>query len=77
MSDSEETVQFLYAYFLWRCDIRRGKDGRCTAGIKAKSSLETFWKNWHLVLKEETSSNGLSEETQKKVKDVSCSNNPF
>jgi hypothetical protein len=75
MSNSDETVRFLYAYFGWRCDIRRGKNGRRTPGIQYKSSLETFWKNWHLVLKEETTSEGLSGEIQKKVDDVSFPTN--
>jgi hypothetical protein len=70
ISDSEETVRFLYGFFAWRCDIRRGKNGRHCPGIKTKSSLETFWKWWHLVLKQETAS-GLSKETIVKVEDVS------
>ncbi|PGH03429.1 hypothetical protein AJ80_08677 [Polytolypa hystricis UAMH7299] len=60
---------FLYAFFSWRCDIRRGKNGRHCPGIKRKSSLETFWKWWHLVLKQETAS-GLSGDTIVKVEDV-------
>ncbi|OJD25345.1 hypothetical protein ACJ73_03282 [Blastomyces percursus] len=62
ISNSEETVRFLYAFFSWRCDIRRGKNNRYCPGIKRKSSLETFWKWWHLVLKQETAS-GLSKDT--------------
>ncbi|KAI3017333.1 hypothetical protein CBS147347_10329 [Aspergillus niger] len=69
ISDSDETVRFLYGFFCWRCDIRRGKNGRHCPGIGYKSSLETFWKNWHLVLKKETAS-GLSTETINKVQDV-------
>ncbi|KAL4899407.1 hypothetical protein BDW74DRAFT_163598 [Aspergillus multicolor] len=69
ISDSEETIRFLYGFFGWRCDIRRGKNGRHCPGIKTKSSLETFWKWWHLVLKQETAS-GLSKETIVKVEDV-------
>ncbi|EED14723.1 hypothetical protein TSTA_041980 [Talaromyces stipitatus ATCC 10500] len=42
ISDSEETVRFLYAYFSWQCDICHGKNGRHNPGIKVKSSLETF-----------------------------------
>ncbi|EDN09613.1 conserved hypothetical protein [Histoplasma mississippiense (nom. inval.)] len=69
ISNSEETVRFLYAFFSWRCDIRRGKNNRYCPGIKRKSSLETFWKWWHLVLKQETAS-GLSKDTIVKVEDV-------
>ncbi|EDN05279.1 conserved hypothetical protein [Histoplasma mississippiense (nom. inval.)] len=69
ISDSEETVRFLYAFFSWRCDIRRGKNNRYCPGIKCKSSLETFWKWWHLVLKQETAS-GLNKDTIVKVEDV-------
>ncbi|KAL2815837.1 hypothetical protein BDW59DRAFT_166650 [Aspergillus cavernicola] len=70
ISDSDETVRFLYGFFGWRCDIRRGKNGRHCPGIGYKSSLETFWKWWHLVLKQETES-GLSRDTIVKVEDVS------
>ncbi|EDN05363.1 conserved hypothetical protein [Histoplasma mississippiense (nom. inval.)] len=69
ISDSEETVRFLYGFFSWRCDIRRGKNNRHCPGIRRKSSLETFWKWWHLVLKQETAS-GLSKDTIVKVEDV-------
>ncbi|KAL3429111.1 hypothetical protein BDV09DRAFT_200914 [Aspergillus tetrazonus] len=69
ISDSEETVRFLYGFFAWRCDIRRGKKGRHCPGIKYRSSLEPFWKWWHLVLKQETAV-GLSKEFQVKVQDV-------
>ncbi|KAE8162198.1 hypothetical protein BDV40DRAFT_265509 [Aspergillus tamarii] len=69
ISDSEETVRFLYAFFGWRCDIRRGKDGRHCPGIAYKSSLESFWKWWHLLLKQETAS-GLSKDITVKVNDV-------
>ncbi|OJD20116.1 hypothetical protein ACJ73_08553, partial [Blastomyces percursus] len=69
ISDSEETVRFLYAFLSWRCDIRRGKNNRYCPGIKCKSSLETFWKWWHLVLKQETAS-GLNKDTIVKVEDV-------
>ena len=64
-----ETVCFLYAFFGWRCDIRRGKNGRHCPGIAYKSSLESFWKWWHLVLKQETVS-GLSKDITIKVNDV-------
>jgi hypothetical protein len=70
ISDSDEMVRFLYGFFGWRCDIRRGKNGRHCPGIGYKSSLESFWKWWHLVLKQETGS-GLSKETIVKVEDVS------
>ncbi|EDN04835.1 conserved hypothetical protein [Histoplasma mississippiense (nom. inval.)] len=69
ISDSDETVCFLYAFFSWRCDIRRGKNGRHCPGIQYKSSLETFWKSWHMVLKQETNS-GLSKATIVKIDDV-------
>lgn len=72
ISNSDETVQFLCAFFSWRCDIRRGKNGRHCPGIKYKSSLQSFWKWWHLVLKQETLS-GLSKDTIVKVEDVSLS----
>ncbi|CRG88250.1 Threonine--tRNA ligase [Talaromyces islandicus] len=69
ISDSDDTVRFLYGFFGWRCDIRRGKNGRRCPGIRYKSSLESFWKWWHLVLKQKTSS-GLSKDTMVKVDDV-------
>ncbi|QKX57723.1 uncharacterized protein TRUGW13939_04842 [Talaromyces rugulosus] len=69
ISDSDDTVRFLYGFFGWRCDIRRGKNGRRCPGFRYKSSLESFWKWWHLVLKQKTSS-GLSKETMVKVDDV-------
>lgn len=70
LSDTEETVRFLKALFSWRCDQRRGKNGRRTAGIKYKTSLETFWKWWHLVYKAEVG-HGLSKDTIVKIEDVS------
>ncbi|KAE8374982.1 hypothetical protein BDV26DRAFT_268992 [Aspergillus bertholletiae] len=69
LSDSEETIRFLKALFSWRCDRRRGKGGRRTPGIKYKSSLETFWKWWHLVYKAEIGQ-GLSKDTIVKILDV-------
>ncbi|KAL4861379.1 hypothetical protein BDV12DRAFT_208062 [Aspergillus spectabilis] len=69
ISDSDETVRFLYAFFGWRCDICRGKSGRYCPGIAYKSSLESFWKWWHLILKQETAS-GLSKDIIIKVNDV-------
>ncbi|EEH48168.2 uncharacterized protein PADG_04252 [Paracoccidioides brasiliensis Pb18] len=69
ISDSDQTVRFLYSFLSWRCDIRHGKDNRHCPGIKRKSSLETFWKWWHLVLKQETAS-GLSKDTIVKVEDA-------
>ncbi|RAL06608.1 DUF3435 domain-containing protein [Aspergillus homomorphus CBS 101889] len=44
LSDSEETIRFLKAFFSWRCGRLRSKKGRRTPGIKYKTSLETFWK---------------------------------
>ncbi|KAH8706052.1 hypothetical protein BGW36DRAFT_422574 [Talaromyces proteolyticus] len=71
ISDSDETVRFLYAFFGWRCDIRRGKNGRHCPGIKRKSSLESFWKWWHLVLKQESETlSGLSKDIMIKVDDI-------
>ncbi|ODM16071.1 hypothetical protein SI65_08505 [Aspergillus cristatus] len=69
ISDSDETVCFLYAFFGWRCNICCGKNGRHCPGIAYKSSLESFWKWWHLVLKQETVS-GLSKDITIKVNDV-------
>ncbi|KAL4950839.1 hypothetical protein BDW69DRAFT_186978 [Aspergillus filifer] len=69
LSDSEETVRFLKALFSWRCDRRRNKKGGRTPGIKYKSSLETFWKWWHLVYKAEVE-HGLNKDTIVKVLDV-------
>ncbi|KAJ5712973.1 uncharacterized protein N7483_010154 [Penicillium malachiteum] len=69
ISDFNETVQFLYGFFGWRCDICRGKDGRHCPGFQVKSSLQTFWKWWHLVLKQETESE-LNKETIRKVEDI-------
>ncbi|KMU91767.1 hypothetical protein CIHG_09640 [Coccidioides immitis H538.4] len=69
ISDSEETVHFLYVFFSWWCDICCGKNNQYCPGIKCKSLLETFWKWWHLVLKQETAS-GLNKDTIVKVEDV-------
>ena len=48
-------------FFGWRRNIRRSKNGRYCPGIGYKSSLESFGKWWHLVLKQETAS-GLSKD---------------
>ncbi|PYH75799.1 hypothetical protein BO82DRAFT_409090 [Aspergillus uvarum CBS 121591] len=69
LSDSEETIRFLKAFFSWRCGRRRSKTGRRTPGIKYKTSLETFWKWWHLVYKAEVGQ-GLSKDTTVKILDV-------
>ncbi|KAJ5776688.1 uncharacterized protein N7511_001699 [Penicillium nucicola] len=69
LSDTEETIRFLKALFSWRCDQRRGKNERRTPGLKHKSSLETFWKWWHLVYKAEVG-HGLSKDTIIKIEDV-------
>ncbi|KAL3428722.1 hypothetical protein BDV09DRAFT_203994 [Aspergillus tetrazonus] len=66
ISDLDKTVCFLYRFFAWRCDIYHGKNGRHSPGLRTKSSLETFWKLWHLVLKQETAS-GLCKEIICKV----------
>lgn len=70
LSDTEETIRFLKALFSWRYDQRRGKNGRRTPGLKYKSSLETFWKWWHLVYKAEVG-HGLSKDTIVKIEDIS------
>ena len=69
LSDTEETVRVLKALFSWRCDQRRGKDGRHTVGLKSKSSLDAFWKWWHLIYKAEVG-HGLSKDTHVKIRDV-------
>ena len=69
ISDTEETVRFLKALFSWRCDQRRGKDGRRTPGLKTKSSLNAFWKWWHLIYKAEVG-HGLGKDIQVKIHDV-------
>ncbi|EQL28673.1 hypothetical protein BDFG_08585 [Blastomyces dermatitidis ATCC 26199] len=69
LSETEETVRFLKALFSWRCDQRRGKDGRRTPGLKTKSSLDAFWKWWHLIYKAEVG-HGLSKDIQVKIRDV-------
>lgn len=37
VSDSDETVRFLYSFFVWRCDIRRGKNGRTPRAFNTKA----------------------------------------
>lgn len=69
LSDTEETVRFLKALFSWRCDQRRGKNGRRTPGVKTKSSLDLFWKWWHLIYKAEVG-HKLSKDIQVKIRDV-------
>ncbi|KAI2735701.1 hypothetical protein DTO013E5_8636 [Penicillium roqueforti] len=69
LSDTDETVRFLKALFSWRCDQRRGKDGRRTPGVKTKSSLDLFWKWWHLIYKAEVG-HELSKDIQVKIRDV-------
>lgn len=70
LSDNEETVRFLKALFSWRCDQRRGKDGRRrTAGVKTKSTLDAFWKWWHLIYKAEVG-HELSKDVHVKIRDV-------
>ncbi|KAL4946937.1 hypothetical protein BDW69DRAFT_190709, partial [Aspergillus filifer] len=67
--DSKETVRFFKAFFSWRCDRRRNKKGGRTPGIRYKSSLETFWKWWHLVYKAEVGQ-GLGKDLTIKILDV-------
>ncbi|CRG92724.1 Putative membrane protein ycf1 [Talaromyces islandicus] len=69
LDEPDEATQFLYGFFLWRCDQRRGKGGRKRPGIKSQSSLETFWKWWHLTYKVEIG-HGLDPLAQKKIGDV-------
>ncbi|OJZ79991.1 hypothetical protein ASPFODRAFT_86016 [Aspergillus luchuensis CBS 106.47] len=64
ISNSDETVRFLCAFFSWRCDIQ----GQHCPGIEHESSLQSFWKWWHLVLKQETLS-GPSKDIIVKVED--------
>ena len=56
-------------HFFAGCDICHGKNGRHCPGIQYKSSLKSFWKWWHLVLKQETV--GLNKDIAVKVNDVS------
>jgi integrase len=73
LSDTEETVRFLNAFFSWRCDqrrVNRGTNRRRAPGIKHKSSLESVWRWWHLIYKIEMG-HGLTKETIIKIKDVS------
>ena len=37
LSDTEETIRFFKALFSWRCDQRRGKNGRRTPGVNIKA----------------------------------------
>jgi hypothetical protein len=70
LNEPDEAARFLYGFFKWRCDRRRGKNGRRCPGIKSKNTLETFWKWWHLVYKEEMEQ-GLDPMTLRKINDVS------
>ncbi|EFW15377.1 conserved hypothetical protein [Coccidioides posadasii str. Silveira] len=69
LSNSKETVCFFKAFFSWQCSRRRNKKGGRTPGIQYKSSLETFWKWWHLVYKAEVG-HGLSKDLIVKILDV-------
>ncbi|KAJ6000886.1 hypothetical protein N7481_001295 [Penicillium waksmanii] len=69
LSDTEETVRFLKALFSWRCRQRWGKKGRYAPGLKKKSSLDAFWKWWHLIYKAKVG-HGLSGDIQVKIRDV-------
>jgi hypothetical protein len=46
------TLRFLYCFFDWILDQRRGKGGRRVCGIKATSTLGTYWKIFRLVYEE-------------------------
>lgn len=39
----------LYTFFYWMLNQRRGKEGRRRQGIKYRSSLITYWKNFRTV----------------------------
>ncbi|EDN08224.1 predicted protein [Histoplasma mississippiense (nom. inval.)] len=39
----------LYTFFDWMLNQRRGKNGRRRQGIKRKSALNTYWKNFRTV----------------------------
>jgi hypothetical protein len=72
ISDTENTVRMLKAFFSWRCDQQRGKHGRRAPGIKMKSSLETFWKTWYQVYKAEVG-HGFESMTLRRIDDASKS----
>jgi hypothetical protein len=68
LNEPDEAARFLYGFFKWRCDRRRGKNGRRCPGIKSKNTL--IWKWWHLVYKEEMEQ-GLDPMALRKINDVS------
>lgn len=72
LSDTENTVRFLKAFFSWRCRRRRGKNGRRNPGLKHKSSMDSLWKWWHLIYKSKVG-HELSKDIQVKIRDVSHS----
>ncbi|KAL2371355.1 hypothetical protein RJ035_006201 [Blastomyces gilchristii] len=63
------SIQSLKAFFSWACDQRRGKDGRRRSGIKNISSLETFWKQYSQVYKEDNG-NDIDPLIMKQAQDV-------
>ncbi|EDN05111.1 predicted protein [Histoplasma mississippiense (nom. inval.)] len=48
------SIQSLKGFLSWACDQRRGKGGRRRPGIQVVSSLETFWKQFSQVYKQDT-----------------------
>ncbi|PGG96108.1 hypothetical protein AJ80_09871 [Polytolypa hystricis UAMH7299] len=53
----------------WACDQHCGKDGRRRSGIRNISSLETFWKQYSQVYKEDNG-NDIDPLIMKQVQDV-------
>ncbi|OJD28260.1 hypothetical protein ACJ73_00339 [Blastomyces percursus] len=48
------SIQSLKGFLSWACDQRRGKGGRRRPGIQVVSSLETFWKQFSQIHKQDT-----------------------
>jgi hypothetical protein len=48
------SIKILHTFLEWVLNQRRGEGGRRLPGIKAKSSLETFWKVYRLVYERAT-----------------------
>ncbi|OJD25505.1 hypothetical protein ACJ73_03128 [Blastomyces percursus] len=48
------SIQSLKGFLSWACDQRRGKGGRRRPGIQVVSSLETFWKQFSQIYKQDT-----------------------
>jgi hypothetical protein len=69
-SNAGEAIRDLKAFFSWRCDLLRNKNGRRMPGIKYKRSLESFWRYWHLYYTREVGCS-LARDTRSKLNDVS------